>query len=208
MSDGRKTGRKAPGERSHLSREDAELWRRVTDTATPLDRDRGRVIPTAQPSEGTEKPQSVSGKTKTSKRPRPTPAPSDKPKPVPKPAPAAGFHRREARQLASGRIAIDARLDLHGMRQREAHGALKAFLARAQAKGHRYVLIITGKGGANRDEADTSFYEERDRGVLKRLVPQWLNEAGLRPYIVGYEQARVRHGGEGALYVRLRRPGG
>jgi DNA-nicking Smr family endonuclease len=84
------------------------------------------------------------------------------------------------------------------MTQREAHDALIGFLRNAQARGATLVLVITGKGapGAGRTN---------ERGVLKRQVPQWLRLPGLRELIVGFEPAHVAHGGEGALYVRLRR---
>jgi len=101
--------------------------------------------------------------------------------------------------LGAGRISVDASIDLHGMRQREAHGALKAFLARAQAQGHRHVLVITGKGGKR--EIDGSF----ERGVLNREAPRWLSEPEFRAWVVSFTPASKRHGGEGALYVRLRR---
>ncbi len=87
------------------------------------------------------------------------------------------------------------------MRQREAHGALRSFLARAQERGHKHVLVITGKGG--RRETDGSF----ERGVLNREVPRWLAEAEFRNCVLSFTPAGKRHGGEGALYVRLRKSG-
>jgi DNA-nicking Smr family endonuclease len=90
------------------------------------------------------------------------------------------------------------------MKQREAHAALRRFLKSAQAKGHRHVLVITGKG-ADRT-ASRSFYEEEERGVLRQAVPQWLRLPDLAPIVVEFSAAPRRLGGEGALYVRLRRP--
>ena len=86
-------------------------------------------------------------------------------------------------------------MDLHGLTQSEAHGALLHFLHAASARGARLVLIITGKGGRG----------DGERGVLRRQVPQWLALPDLRDLVVGFEDAHVAHGGEGALYVRLRR---
>lgn len=114
------------------------------------------------------------------------------------------LHRRQARRIAAGRERIGARLDLHGLRQREAHHALRVFLHRAHAQGHQMVLVITGKGGRREEEAEGFFYGESP-GVLRRLVPEWLREPEFREMVVSVSYAHVRHGGEGALYVRLRR---
>jgi DNA-nicking Smr family endonuclease len=70
------------------------------------------------------------------------------------------------------------------------------FLRRAQADGARLVLVITGKG------APDAF---AGRGVLKRQVPLWLKLGEFRPYVLGFENAHAAHGGEGALYVRVRK---
>jgi DNA-nicking Smr family endonuclease len=121
--------------------------------------------------------------------------------------PLADFDAKKARRIASGRIDIDARIDLHGMRQDEAHAALVAFLLTAQARGHRIVLVITGKGGPPvRDETHGDPWG-RERGVLKRNVPRWLEEQELRRIVVSHTAASQRHGGEGALYLHLRAPG-
>jgi DNA-nicking Smr family endonuclease len=99
-------------------------------------------------------------------------------------------------RIARGAEAIDARIDLHGRTQSEAHGVLLSFLRRVQADGARTVLVITGKGG--RDQGG-------ERGVLRRQVPLWLMLPEFRLYVIGVEDAHVGHGGEGALYVRVRR---
>jgi DNA-nicking Smr family endonuclease len=116
-----------------------------------------------------------------------------------KPAPPAlvPLGRRERAKLSRGRIEIDARLDLHGMTQTRAHRALFGFLQRAHADGQTFVLVITGKGKVGGPESE--------RGVLRRQVPQWLNLPEFRPLVIGFEEAHVGHGGEGALYVRIRR---
>lgn len=121
------------------------------------------------------------------------------------PAPLAEFERRKARQIASGRIEVDARIDLHGLRQRDAHARLRAFLLQAHASGHRTVLVITGKGGEETGDRLADLAGERQRGVLRRNVPHWLEEPELRAIVLSYTQAGVRHGGAGALYVQLRR---
>ena len=102
--------------------------------------------------------------------------------------------RRERQQLGRGKAEIGGRIDLHGMTQAEAHDALLRFLRRAQAEGAKFVLVITGKGGPG-----------GDRGVLRRQVPLWLALPDMRTCVLGFDVAHVGHGGEGALYVRIRR---
>ncbi len=123
------------------------------------------------------------------------------------PPPLANFEDRHRRKLARNAEQIDARLDLHGMRQREAHASLRAFLVASAARGHRNVLIITGKGTRAEIERTRDHFIE-ERGVLRRLVPQWLGEPEFRGIVLSMTAASARHGGEGALYVRLRRSSG
>lgn len=114
------------------------------------------------------------------------------------PPPLAPIGRRTRQRLARGLQSIDARIDLHGFTQDEAHSALTRFLRDAQANGMKFVLVITGKGRVRLDI-------DGNTGILRREVPRWLKGADFRAYVVGYEPAHVGHGGEGALYVRLRR---
>ncbi|NJM34921.1 MAG: DNA mismatch repair protein MutS, partial [Rhodomicrobium sp.] len=111
---------------------------------------------------------------------------------------------RQRRKLAREPELIDARIDLHGMRQSEAHSALRSFVLAAVARGHRHILVITGKGTRAEIERNRDYFVE-ERGVLRRLVPQWLGEPDLRHAVVSFTTASLRHGGEGALYVRLRK---
>lgn len=119
--------------------------------------------------------------------------------------PLAEFDRRKVRHIARGKVEIDARLDLHGLRQSEARYRLVGFLHAAQARGHRTVLVITGKGSTTPVDPLAHALGEPQRGVLRRLVPQWLGEPDLRAFVVSYTTAGARHGGDGALYVHLRR---
>ena len=116
--------------------------------------------------------------------------------PTPEPPQLAPLGRRERSQLSRGRKEIDARLELHGMTQTRAHHALSGFLQRAHSDGLTFVLVITGKGKIG---------AESERGVLRRQVPQWLGLPEFRALVVGFEEAHIGHGGEGALYVRIRR---
>lgn len=172
--------------RRRLSDEERALWSGFARSITPLRRQ--------------EKSDKSSG---ASDKPAP---PSAKPRaqlqalPPAKTPPLAPLGRRMKQRVARGREPIDARIDLHGMTQSEAHAALINFLRRARADGARIVLVVTGKG-AKRGERD----EGAERGVLKRQVPNWLSLPEFRPLIVGFEDAHIGHGGQGALYVRLRR---
>lgn len=123
----------------------------------------------------------------------------------------AKFEHKKARRLRSGAIAIDARIDLHGMRQDEARLALKTFLFSSRARGCRWVLVITGKGTrhnlTNAGGHDMSPFDGtsgRERGVIRRRVPEWLGEADFRSVVVSYTGAAANHGGSGAIYVQLR----
>lgn len=111
----------------------------------------------------------------------------------------ARFDDRTKRRLVRGTMAIDERLDLHGLTQEAAHSALRHFLVSARARGARIVLVITGKGKGG--TASTV----HERGVLRRSVPHWLADPALAPIVVGFEEAHLAHGGAGAIYVRLRR---
>lgn len=108
-------------------------------------------------------------------------------------------------RLRRGLVEPDARIDLHGMTQGAAHRALFTWLAAAHSRGFRLVLVITGKGNPKNDE-NAPWMMSAD-GVLKQMVPRWLNEPGLAGLIASAQPAHVKHGGDGALYVYLRKPG-
>jgi DNA-nicking Smr family endonuclease len=182
--------------RRELSDEEHDLWSGVARSITPLRRP-GRA---AARSEKSDEPVAE-------KAPARTPGRLDRlralipklPEPA-KPPALAPLGRRLKQRVARGRDPIDARIDLHGHTQKQAHAALFRFLQRAQADGARIVLVVTGKGGGRGERGPGG-----ERGVLKRQVPMWLSLPEFRPFIVGFEDAHVGHGGEGALYVRLRR---
>ena len=171
-----------------LTEADIALWRQVARTVKPLP---GRAPVEPEP-----------------EAPAPVSAPAtetallltrlDTPRSVASP-PLAAIERRLRTQLRRGQQSVEAVIDLHGMRQDEAHLALHGFLRREQARGTRIALVVTGKGGAG----PALFGEER--GVLRRMVPHWLRLPDMRALVLGFEEAEQRHGGSGALYVRLRR---
>ncbi|MBB5576892.1 MULTISPECIES: Smr/MutS family protein [Rhizobium] len=117
--------------------------------------------------------------------------------PVPAKQPSGTHHPLERpvkRKIAKGRLALEARIDLHGLIQSEAHAMLLDFLLRAHQRGLRHVLVITGKGSSMGSE-----------GALKRAVPMWFSKPEFRFLISSYETAAQHHGGDGALYIRLSR---
>jgi DNA-nicking Smr family endonuclease len=176
--------------------DEEDLWARVAARAKPLKKD--RPVP--------QKPKVPSAKPSAPVKQKPAfpqpPKPELKPK-LETPPVTKSIDRQVARKLDTGKLAVEARLDLHGLKQREAHAALRRFLKSAQAQGKRHVLVITGKG-ADRS-ASRSFYEEDERGVLRQAVPHWLAAPDLAPLVVSFSAAPRRLGGEGALYVRLHR---
>jgi DNA-nicking Smr family endonuclease len=184
-----------PRRKRALSDAERELWESVAKQTRPL-RKQPRVAkaPPAPPVEAKPAP------AKSATVPKPAAARSakaarpDQPLPAP---PLAPLGRRERSQLSRGKKDIDARLDLHGMTLTRAHHALLAFLQRANSDRLTFVLVITGKGRVTGPESG--------RGVLRRQVPQWLSLPEFRSLVVGFEEAHTGHGGEGALYVRVRR---
>lgn len=171
--------------RRALTPEERNLWARVAQTAQPL---AGKDVPIPDP-----EPAQPAVNQPPPGLPVVEPAPAR-----PRLLPLAGVERRVMRDLVRGKSLPDARLDLHGMRQAEAHQALLHFLYRQHAAGARLLLIITGKGGG--EDALGG-----ERGVLRRLVPHWLADPSVRRIVVGFEVSARHHGGEGALYVRIRR---
>lgn len=116
------------------------------------------------------------------------------------PAPGSRVHTMDGakqKRLVRGELPIEARLDLHGLTQDAAHRSLDRFLAQCHDSGLRAVIIITGRGRGPIDEAPT--------GVLYHMVPRWLNAPDHAHRVLGWHPAQRRDGGEGALYVVLKR---
>jgi len=160
------------------------LWTTVTQSIAPL-RESGAA---GQDDSATEsRPRAASDKPSAI-----TPPPNEKNPPPP----LTPLGRRMKRRVARGREMIDGRLDLHGLTQAEAHATLLRFLRAASSRSAQLVLVITGKGARA---------SEGERGILKRQVPHWLALPEFRVFVTGFEEAHIAHGGEGALYVRMRR---
>jgi DNA-nicking Smr family endonuclease len=169
--------------RRPLSEDERVLWSTVTRSIAPLKgRKRAEHAVEIAPAEIKAKAKPVAS----------SPGATAPPQRV-IPPPLAPMDRRTKQRLARGVTEIGGRLDLHGLTQAEAHGALARFLHNAQTREVKIVLVITGKGGGE------------GHGVLKRQVPLWLEGPELRSLVVGFESAGIGHGGAGALYVRVRR---
>ena len=168
--------------RRSLSDDERVLWSTVTHGIAPL--------------KGRKRVEHAVASAETKAKAKPTvssPTVTAPPPPRMIPPPLAPIDRRAKQRLARGVTEIGGRLDLHGLTQAEAHAVLSRFLHGAQARDVKVVLVITGKGG------------REGRGVLRRQVPLWLEGPELRSLVIGYDNAGIGHGGEGALYVRVRR---
>ena len=170
-----------------LTLEEQKLWGSVARQVTPLTR--AALAEHSANAADTHAPSSSHGANASGS----LPARDIQPRSYPLPPPLAPIDRKARQKLARGRDAIDARIDLHGRTQVQAHRALRKFLLDAQAAGNRYVLVITGKG------------RDQEHGILRRQVPLWLEAPDLRGLVVGFDTAHTGHGGAGALYVRVRR---
>jgi DNA-nicking Smr family endonuclease len=121
-----------------------------------------------------------------------------------------GIDGNTAERLRRGQLEPEARLDLHGMSERDAHRALVTFVRAARMRKLRLLLVVTGKGGGGRrkEEIETAFdlgLDMQARGILRSLTPRWLRERGLAEMVADTREAHRRHGGAGALYVYLRK---
>ncbi|CAK0753953.1 DNA mismatch repair protein MutS [Azospirillaceae bacterium] len=108
--------------------------------------------------------------------------------------PWAELDRRTQQRLRRGQLAIEGRIDLHGMTQNQAHQALTAFVHRGSRENRRCLLVITGKGAQN-----------PEGGVLRNAAPRWLGEPPLVKMVVAVQPAQPKDGGDGAFYVLLKR---
>jgi len=193
-----------------LSEADRALWRHVAKSVEPLRRrpvetvqeppkrlgpPRAEPMPADPPAAPARPPAhpplSLDRLANWTPRPKAPPRPSE---PPPELSSHAGVDRRTSARLRRGQLPIDAKLDLHGMTQEQARNALFSFVGSGVQNGWRCVLVVTGKG-----------LRGPESGVLRRAVPRWLNDSQLRTSVVATAAARPQHGGEGALYLLLRR---
>jgi len=170
-----------------LSKAESELWSSVTADVRPIQRRNAPELDLSLPDEQKKNPTETAQN--SSKK-----IIHEQEKQFRSLAPIQDIDYRTHAKIRRGRLEVDAKLDLHGLRQDEAQRALTAFLRRAQADGAKIVIVVTGKG-QTREEG----------GVLRRVVPLWLQAPQLRDLIISFGEAARHHGGEGALYVRIRR---
>jgi DNA-nicking Smr family endonuclease len=197
------------------------LWKRIAGAVTPLkDTKHKRHAAPGPPATAADRtrriatpPAPVGAARKTAAAvpalpPKRAPGPPGPPPLVP--GHLAGLDRRSGEKLRKGQMPVEAKLDLHGMTQEGAHARVVGFIESQHASGARCVLIVTGKGGRAADpyQRKTTFGRftfSAGRGVLKEALPRWLNEPRLRAHIIAVQPASRAHGGEGAVYVLLKR---
>lgn len=161
----------------NLKPEELRVWSLVAATVHPLP---GRDTPKAPAPQTLDAPARIEPSRVSQVRSRP-----------PRPG-VDDIEPNRRHRIARERDPIGARIDLHGLDQDRARAALEGFLHRAWDEGYRSVLVITGKG-------------VQGDGVLRRRAPEWLAAPHLSPIVAGISEAHRRHGGEGALYVALKR---
>lgn len=176
--------------RRSATNDELRLWRFAMRDAEPMPGRRFREEEPAPPPPPVPPPVATPGPLSTS-------APN--PRPVPQPPPLTpgvihGVDGRTADRLRRGRLEIDGRIDLHGMTQTQAHTALASYIHRCWNEGRRCVLVITGKGAYS-----------PTGGVLRQAVPRWLAEPVLARMVLAIQPAQPMHGGDGALYVLVKR---
>jgi DNA-nicking Smr family endonuclease len=181
---------------------DWHLWREVTRTVTPLRP--GEAPPAFEEPLTASLPLPLPPSPLSKPKPEPffIPMPSYRPGGAPAPRPQHDIEPRLKQRLQRGHIDIDGTIDLHGMRQSEAHEALKRYVTARWTRGDRTLLVITGKG-LKKTGPDAAVIIER--GVLRAMLPVWLSEPPLSGLVAGWDNAAQGHGGQGAFYVRLRR---
>ncbi|UTW55440.1 Smr/MutS family protein [Kordiimonas sp. SCSIO 12610] len=187
--------------KNSLSDQDQQLWDEVKKTVKPL-----------------KKVASSAGKPAI--KPRRMIARKEEAREIPaewylgqSPTPDSRIDRKTKRRIASGIKDVDRSIDLHGMTQDQAYRILKNAVEGGIRRGDKTLLVVTGKGGRRFSQLDNDTpvaYRTREQfdqhgGVLKRLVPVWLQSSEIRPFIESFDSAAKEHGGEGALYILLRK---
>lgn len=190
--------------RRRLTKDEVELWRQVADTAHRLHPERTRheaPMPKPKPVKAV-KPRGTKSFEVGSKARMAAPGHDLLPA-LPERMAKQPIHmdKKAFARLKRGKMLPEAKIDLHGMTQDQAHPALTGFILRAHGSGKRLVLVVTGKGKSKPDDGPIPVR----RGILKHHVPQWLSMPPLGPLVLQVAEAHISHGGSGAYYVYLRR---
>ncbi len=179
-------------QKHHLTRQEIELWQRVTNTVKKRFGQDVKLPAEDPPAEKADSknrdPIHVSGSKQKPKRPPP-------PSPELICGGTSGIDKRTALRFKRGQMKIQAWKDLHDHTQEQAYQVLIDFIEDSRIAGLRCVLVITGKGAKSGDSA----------GVLKAMAPHWFNQAPIRPHILSFSPAQPKDGGEGAFYILLKR---
>lgn len=197
-----------PRKPRHLSPEERELWSKVTAKDTRLKPERpvlaGLVETGPNPPKKAPKPAKPAPKHfRVGQVAKHHARPHDVAPAIAEQVARQPLHmdRKTFGKMKKGRLVPEARIDLHGMTIAEAHPELTGFIMRAVARNFRLVLVITGKG-KKKDEGGPIPVRH---GVLRHQVPHWLHTMPLKPHVLQISEAHLKHGGQGAYYVYLRR---
>lgn len=179
--------------RKSANGDDEALWDRVARGVRPLKKAAKNRLRAGEGGASVTKAEQLERPAPPKKARKTSPSPASSPAGTPpkslKPGVAPGLDKRTGLRLRRGQIKIDARIDLHGLTQAEAHGALKDFIAASADRGRRCLLVITGKGS----------------GALRGGAVRWFNEPDFRNIILAFAEAQPKHGGGGAYYVYLKK---
>jgi DNA-nicking Smr family endonuclease len=189
--------------RRRATPEELDLWNQIAQTVKPIkSKRRAAKSKEAKPKEAA--PTAPAARSQGPRAPKAAVPPAAPAKPVPHALThglSHGIDRRQADRFRKGKLTIEGKIDLHGRTQQAAHDDLLAFLRRARGAGKRNVLVVTGKGMTQNVRRNA----EPKTGILRQAVPRWLNEPAFRPLVLAFDYAAPQDGGEGALYVLLKR---
>ena len=190
--------------RRRLTPDEVELWRKVTESAQRLHPERPRhEAPMPKPKPAKTVKYRVAQSFELGSKARAAASGNDLAPTLAERMAKQPVHmdKKAFTRLKRGKMVPEAKIDLHGMTQDQAHTALIGFILRAHGSGKRLVLVVTGKGKSKPDDGPMPVW----RGILKHNVPQWLAMPPVGPLVLQVAEAHISHGGSGAYYVYLRR---